>query len=63
MAKKLYRVEEGKVIGGVCGGIGEYLNIDANIIRLLFVILGFTGTGLIAYIVGALIIPTKSQTF
>lgn len=63
MAKKLYRIEEGKVICGVCGGLAEYCNIDANIMRLLFVILGLTGTGLIAYIVGAILIPTKSQTF
>lgn len=63
MAKKLYRVEQGKVICGVCGGLGEYLNIDENIIRLLFVIFGLTGTGVIAYIIGALLIPPKSQTF
>ena len=63
MAKKLYRVEQGKVICGVCGGLGEYLNIDENIIRLLFVVFGLTGTGVIAYIIGALSIPPKSQTF
>lgn len=63
MAKKLYRVEQGKVICGVCGGLGEYLNIDENVIRLLFIIFGFTGTGIIAYIFGALLIPPKSQTF
>lgn len=63
MAKKLYRIEEGKIICGVCGGLAEYINMDANIMRLIFVILGCTGTGLIAYIIAALIIPTKSQTF
>ena len=63
MAKKLYRIEQGKVICGVCGGLGEYFNIDENIMRLVFVILGFSGTGIIAYIVGALLIPPKSQTF
>lgn len=63
MAKKLYRIEQGKVLCGVCGGLGEYFNIDENLIRLIFVLLGFTGTGIIVYIVGALLIPPKSQTF
>ena len=63
MTKKLYRIEEGKVFCGVCGGIGEYFNIDANIIRLAFILLGFTGTGIVAYIAGAILIPPKSQTF
>ena len=48
MVKKLYRVEEGKVISGVCGGIGDYFNMDHNIIRLAFVLFGITGSGLIA---------------
>jgi phage shock protein PspC (stress-responsive transcriptional regulator) len=63
MVKKLYRIEQGKVLCGVCGGLGEYFNIDENLIRLIFVLLGCTGTGIIAYIVGALLIPPKSQTF
>lgn len=63
MAKKLYRIEDGKVFCGVCGGLGDYFNIDHNIVRLLFVIFGFTGTAIIAYIIAGLIIPPKSQTF
>ena len=48
---------ENKMICGVCGGIGEYLNIDPTLIRLLMVLLGCTTTGFIIYIVAAIIIP------
>ena len=43
---------------GVCGGIGEYLNVDSTIIRLLWAILVFWGgIGILAYLVAAVIIP------
>ena len=56
--KKLFK-SKNRVICGVCGGIGEYFNVDPTIIRLLFVIFGLCGAGLIAYIVGAIIIPEE----
>ena len=60
MEKKLYRVEEGKMIAGVCGGLGEYFNIDPNVIRVIWAILScFAGAGIVAYIVAALILPVK----
>jgi phage shock protein C len=37
MAKKLYRSQGKKMIGGVCGGISEYFDVDANLIRIIFV--------------------------
>ena len=52
--KKLYRSKKDR---GVCGGIGEYLGVDPTVIRLLAVILGFTGSGVLAYIVAAILIP------
>jgi phage shock protein PspC (stress-responsive transcriptional regulator) len=58
MEKKLYRSRENKVISGVCGGIAEYFDVDATLIRLLWavtVLLG--GTGIIAYILCIIIIP------
>ena len=58
--KKLYRKREGQMLCGVCSGLGEYLNIDPTILRLGWAILGFTGTGLVAYIVAAIIIPEKN---
>ena len=60
MTKKLYRSQSDVKISGVCGGIGEYTNVDTTIIRLLWV-LGtlFSGgvLGIIMYIVCALVIP------
>lgn len=66
MPKKLYKIEQGKVLCGVCGGIAEYLNLDPNIIRLLTILLAIFSAGfplLIAYIVMACILPDKSMTF
>lgn len=63
MEKKLYRVEENKMICGVCGGIAEYFNIDPTLVRLgvaLFTLL-ICGTPIIAYFVAACIIPKKSE--
>lgn len=60
MQKRLYRVTEGKVIAGVCGGVAEYLNIDPTVVRLIWAILGcMAGGGILAYIIAALIIPVK----
>jgi len=60
---KLRRSKSNKVLAGVCGGIGEYLNIDPVIIRIIWVLLIFApGTpGLIAYIICALIIPEDNS--
>lgn len=59
--KKLYRSKENKMICGVCGGLAEYFNIDATIVRLLTVViaLGSAGTVLLAYIIAAVIIPDR----
>ena len=57
--KKLYRVNEGKMVAGVCGGIAEYFNIDPTIVRLACVLTSFMGCGLLAYIVAIIIMPEK----
>lgn len=60
--KKLYKIENGKKLCGVCGGIAEYLNIDPTIVRLLWVFLVFcVGTGILAYIIAAIVMPNKSE--
>ena len=60
--KKLYRIEEGKVLAGVCGGVAEYFNMDPVIVRVLWVAASlFAGGGLIIYIVMAIIGPVKSE--
>ncbi len=60
--KKLYRSETNKMLCGVCSGIAEYFDIDPTLIRLLWVVLTFIGfSGIIAYIIAAIIIPTQSN--
>gem|GEM_PF-1647852 len=61
MTKKLYRSQRDHVVAGLAGGIGEYFGIDANVIRLgLLLTMVFGGGGIIAYIVGWIIIPPES---
>jgi len=56
--ERLYKARDDKVFDGVCGGIGQYLNIDPVIIRLLWLVLVvFGGTGVLAYLVAMIIIP------
>ena len=57
--KRLYKSRTNRVLCGVCGGIGEYFGIDPTIVRLLCVLLGCTGTGLILYIIAAIIMPEE----
>jgi phage shock protein PspC (stress-responsive transcriptional regulator) len=47
--KRMYRNPDDSIIGGVCGGIGAYLNSDPVLFRILFVILAFSGLGFIVY--------------
>lgn len=62
MTKKMYRIENGKMIAGVCGGIAKYFEIDPTVVRLAWVIFSaMGGSGLLAYIIAAIIIPTESQ--
>ena len=56
--KRLYKARGNRMIAGVCGGIAEYFNIDPTLVRLGFVLLCFEwGSGLIAYLISAVIIP------
>ena len=62
MKKRIYKIERGKKIEGVCGGIAEYLNIDPTLVRLAWIL--FTacgGAGILAYIIAAIIIPSESN--
>lgn len=63
MSKKLYRVEEGRMICGVCAGVGEYFNVDPTLVRLGFVLFSaLGGSGLLVYIVAAFLMPMKPGT-
>lgn len=62
MKKKLYKIEKGKKLFGVCGGIAEYFDTDPTLIRLLWILFTcFAGCGIIAYIISAIIMPSKSE--
>lgn len=55
--KRLYRSVRDRMLLGVCGGIGEYFNIDSTIIRVVWAVFGCTGAGILAYFVAAVIMP------
>lgn len=57
MNKKLYRSNTNRMICGVCGGIGEYLNIDPTLVRLIWTLVACSGAGVVAYLLAAVIIP------
>ncbi len=57
--KKLYRSRTNRLLGGICGGLGEYFSIDPTVVRLVFVLgalLGF-GSFLLLYIIMLFIVP------
>lgn len=61
--KKLVRSKTNRTICGVCGGIGEYLNVDPTLIRLIWIVcsLASCGTGLLVYLIAALIMPEDND--
>jgi len=62
MARRLYRSRTEKMLGGVCAGLGELLDIDPTIVRLVFVLLTiWGGAGAIIYLVLWLIAPYKDE--
>ncbi len=62
MNKRLYRSQQNKVFGGVCGGLGEYFEIDPVLVRIIAVLLVLApGIGLLAYIIGWVIIPLRPK--
>ena len=63
MEKRLYRSRENAVIGGVCGGIAEYLDVDPTIVRLIWAFSAFYGgIGILAYLVCLIVIPENRST-
>ncbi len=60
--KLLCRSETNRVIGGVAGGLAEYLDVDPTLIRLAFIIITLAGgSGVLLYIILWLVIPSQSQ--
>jgi len=60
--KILTRSKSNRMIAGVCAGLGEYLNIDPTIVRLLFVLsfFGLHGGLLLAYLIMAIVVPEQT---
>jgi len=60
--KRLYRSGKDRVLGGVCGGIGEYTGIDPTIVRLVWSLFAFlAGAGLLFYLIAWFIIPRNPK--
>ena len=63
MTKKLFRSEREKMLGGVCGGLAIYFNVDVVLVRLLWVLAVFLGgSGIPAYIIAWIIIPQENSS-
>ena len=63
--KKLYRSRENRMLGGVCGGLGEYFDIDPTLVRLLFVagaLLGIPGALALVYLAMLIIVPQEESS-
>ena len=62
MEKRLYKSNKNKVLCGVCGGIAEYFNVDPSLVRLGWIVFcALGGSGLLAYIIAAVIIPNDPE--
>ena len=61
MKNTLYRSESDRMLGGICGGLGDYLSIDTTLVRLFFALLFFgSGIGLLVYLALWIIMPSES---
>ena len=59
--RKIYRSHDDNIIAGVCGGLGAYFNIDAIILRIIFLVsIAFGGLGLLIYLICWIVIPADS---
>ena len=62
MEKRLYKINRGKMVDGVCGGIAEYFGLDPTLVRLAWIIFSaMGGSGIPAYILAAVIIPREPE--
>ena len=62
MEKRLYKINRGKMVDGVCGGIAEYFGLDPSLVRLAWIIFSaMGGSGIPAYILAAVIIPREPE--
>jgi phage shock protein C len=62
LTRKLYRSRSNRMLAGVCGGVAQYFNVDATLIRVLFVLLAVLGgSGLLLYLAMWIIVPNEPE--
>lgn len=60
--KRLLRVQQGRMVAGVCAGLGRYFGVDVNLVRLAFgVFTVFYGVGILLYLIAWLILPEEGD--
>ena len=59
--KRLYRSNTNRMLFGVAGGMADYFNMDPTIMRILWVLIGLSGTGILIYIIAAIIMPQEGN--
>jgi len=60
--KRLLRIRQGRIVAGVCAGLGAYFGVDVNLVRLAFGVLTvFYGLGILLYLIAWLILPEKGE--
>ena len=61
-SKQLIRPREGRMVAGVCAGLGDYFGMDANLVRLIFAAISiFGGAGVLVYLVAWLVVPEEGE--
>ena len=62
--KRLYRSKKDRMLGGVCAGLGEHLDIDPTVIRLIWAVVTVisVGTGVLVYILAWILIPEEDTS-
>lgn len=64
MNNRLYKSRDDRMLDGVCAGIAEYFDIDPTVVRLAWVLFCMAGgSGILAYIIAAVIIPRRPEVF
>lgn len=61
--KRLYRSGKNKILGGICGGLGDYFDMDPTLVRLIWIILTLIslGAGILAYLIAWVIMPKNPK--
>jgi phage shock protein C len=60
--KRLLRIRQGRIVAGVCAGLGAYFGVDVNLVRLAFGVLTvFYGLGILLYLIAWLVLPEEGE--